>query len=295
MDVKKFMNREERICFGKMNKAQREAFLAKKEEEIKKKQQVVKKDQEVPVKAVEIELPEPVKIQELDLEKKEIKKEVEESQEHNYVYLNTIWDATYSASEIFKPLYYAYKKCVEIFKNLHAQYESVVMKYGLTVLNTDVEAVKFQNGSHFTEDADEFLEALLNMRFEGGSSDGVEAFNEAIEEGIRITMQESKEDANCGIIFFTDSMTKKQSADFTMIDGRPVEKGLRFAMGYANSNKYGVNCKIVDKENKETENAKNTGTIIMAMQDLFEYGISEQMIKMVDDVMNQASVPLKFC
>lgn len=211
-------------------------------------------------------------------------------EEHNHIYINTIWDATLSASQIFKPLYRAYEAGIREIQMLQNEYKNIVVKYGLTYLNTDVRTVQYQNGTSFTEDAEEFLQSIRHMKFAGGSLDGIENFNDAIESGIRTIADESEEHASRGIIYFTDSMTKNESPDFLELENYPSNKKFRFVVGFANSNRYHVKCHVADANGNVTANSRNEGTVSMSMRDLFELGGIETITGMIHDIMNQVSV-----
>ena len=196
-------------------------------------------------------------------------------------------DTTFSFSKIFKAVYASLNTVMNLMKNMKAEHPSLRIGYGLTLFGESIEQKKY-NGSYFTNDEYEFLESLKNIVFFGGSSDGKENINEGIEMAIRTVENYSDENTNRGIIVLTDSMPENIKPDFRVLDNCK-NRGLRFAVVYANTNKYIPAFKLIDGEGDITENHKNTGDI-MSIENILTFDGAEKMKELVARIMYQTSV-----
>ena len=215
---------------------------------------------------------------------------VRQDEEHNCILLEGLFDGTLSFSKVFPAVYRGVDTCVHKIAVAKREHPSMVIKYGLTVFNDQVERIRFRDG-YFTEDEEEFLEAVRNITFKGGSADGREKINEAIEEGIRVLEQNSREYANRGLLLFTDSMPEDIFPDFRSIEGCK-NRGLRFAVCYLNSNDYAPSFHLTDRDGNDTEDGQNAYASVHEITKLLSRDGMKEMEKLVLDIMNKVSVSM---
>ena len=211
----------------------------------------------------------------------------------NTVYIMTIFDGTLSFSAIFPRIYSVYEEFIQRILELKRELPDVIVKYGLLVFGAEGEATRQTEfgDSYFTADEEKLLEAIRNIRFQGGSPNGKEDVNGAIREGIRILEIESKEFSNLGLVLFTDSLPEDLWPEFDKIQvERKPHRGLRFANVYSYSDRYIPTFKIVDRDGNITEGEKNEGGQITGIEELLKPDGNEIMKQTVSEVMRQASV-----
>lgn len=206
------------------------------------------------------------------------------------IYIEMIIDGTYSFSKVFPAVYYSIRKMTDEIRAFRTQYKSVIVKYGLIVLNETPKAVKFDN-AYFTEDTKKFLEKIRSIVFTGGSESGRENINDAVKSGIRILNNFSPDKANRGLIVITDSLPESDELcpDFRDID-ECDNKGLRFATFYMNGEAvYMPALKMVDSDGDETDNGKNVMNIYN-LESLLDEDGGQSIQRVVKEIMAQVSV-----
>lgn len=302
------LTKEERKIFARISgKKNQEEWIRQKEAERKNNRKVDESDLEIPkefleeneeedfVEAFQKEEPEPtVRIpEEKNHGEEEIVQDysgfwVRQDEEHNCIFLEYLFDGTLSFSKVFPSVYGGVSSCVHKIAVVKREHPSMVIKYGLTVFRDRVEKIHFRDG-YFTESEDEFLEAVRNITFKGGSADGREKINEAIEEGIRVLEQNSREYANRGLLLFTDSMPENIFPDFRNIEGCK-NRGLRFAVCYLNNNGYSPSFHLIDRDGNDTEDGKNAYASVHEITQLLNRDGTKNMEDLVLDIMNRVSV-----
>lgn len=212
------------------------------------------------------------------------------AKEHLEVFLDYIIDGTISFSKIFVPVYQAIESSVFEIERIKEENAEITMKYGLTVFRRTAEGIRFSNGDYFTESAEEFLDQVKEITFTGGSVDGYENIDQAVETGIRIVENHSPAGANRGILLFTDSMPfSDELVNFTKIPDCK-NRGLRFAAGYLGSYQYGGFFKLVDKDGELAGDAKNNCAVFSSIEKLLEEDGTGKIKELVRQLMIQTSV-----
>ena len=212
------------------------------------------------------------------------------SKEHQEIYLKFIMDATASEAAIFVPVYMAVENYVNEIERIKDENTDIHVKYGLTVFRERPENITFAQGEYFTESSEAFLNKVKDIVFTGGSPEGYEDIDSAVEEGIRNLENNSPEGANRGIVLFSGSQSFSDDlVNFTNISGCP-NRGLRFAVGYLGSYQYGGVFKIVDKDGELAGDAKNNCAEFRCIDRLFKEDGLTEVKEQVRQLMIQTSV-----
>ncbi len=206
----------------------------------------------------------------------------------NDIFLEYVVDGTYSFSTVFPAVYRAIKVSVEKMQKACKTYQGIRIKYGLTVIHDNIHTVRF-DGKPFTEDGNRFLGGLEDIKFSGGSADGKEKINEAVEAGIRVLENESHPLAGRGLLLFTDSMPEETYHDFRKIDGCP-NRGLRFAVCFLKSSAYQADFHLVDRYGNIATNNKNAVADFYGLERLFRQEGLRRMEEVVNEFMGKMSV-----
>lgn len=175
------------------------------------------------------------------------------------ILLDIILDGTYSFTEVFPKVYYMIKSIVEMLDHEAEEYRSFRMKYGLTVLHEQAEPVEFEKNLYFTDQTSLFLEEVRNVEFYGGSMNGRENLTEALDMGLRV-LNNAEGSGYRGVILFSDSLPEEKDLrkDFSAYnqDGY-INKGLRFAVFYTNTDEFTPSLRMVDRSDNVVENGRN--------------------------------------
>lgn len=108
------------------------------------------------------------------------------AKEHQENFIKFIMDATASDATIFVPVYMAVENYVSEIEHIKAENTDIKVKYGLTIFHERPENVTFGQDGYFTESSELFLSKVKDIVFTGGSLDGYEDIDAAVEEGIQM-------------------------------------------------------------------------------------------------------------
>lgn len=180
-----------------------------------------------------------------------------------------IIDTTFSVSLIFPLLYCIIESLVKEISWEIQTHQNMEIKYGLTLMNQRTVPVIFENGAHFTESEEEFLQTVRSIEFKGGSDDGRENLKDVLDTALCVLNQEGDRETGRGLLMFSDSLSKEgeEYPDFYEEEQKNyINKGLQFAGIYTYSESFNPMLRIVDKKGVPTENGEN---------ECFSYSIRE--------------------
>ncbi len=211
------------------------------------------------------------------------------------LYIEFIMDKTISFTTVFPKVFYIMETMMKELKYKKTEYRDVEIQYGLTLFNEDVEIKTFSNREYFTRSEDEFLQALRNIRFSGGSDNGKEDLTGAITEGMRVLQNAGEENAERGLFFFSDSMPMDDDMfpDFTDEEQDGYwNKGVRFAEFYTYTDEFEPMIWMVNGEGVNDGEGKNLARMY-SLQTLLNGDLDEASKRVentVRRILNQCSV-----
>lgn len=168
--------------------------------------------------------------------------------------LGIVLDATLSFTSVYPQIYYFLERLLIALKQIREEEgEKKKFVYVLTLLKDEPEQVFFGR-EKVTDDEDELLEALMEMEFSGGSTDGRENLTGALRALLQEMEKHSSRQSQMGILLISDaaSLDENRFADLTH------HAGLRFACIYSGDNDYMPQFRLVDGKGHLTENEGNT-------------------------------------
>lgn len=224
-------------------------------------------------------------------------KEPKKPEKKKEVLFEIVIDATLSFTTVYQKAFYILKQFLNMMKQVKKEYRGVVFQYGLTVFHEsdDVFSIEFGTETYFTESETDFIEALSNIVFYGGSETGREDFTSALDHALYMLNSHGEENASRGILFFSDSIPDEEQLepDFTeMVQDGYLNKGLRFAQFYTGTDDFCPKMLMVNGDGNFSGNAKNE-----ASYECLEYilkadpnKVSQELKEMVNNILNQTSV-----
>ena len=211
------------------------------------------------------------------------------------IFIEFVIDKTISFTTVFPKVFYIMETMMRELKYKKTEYRDVEIQYGLTLFNEDVEIKVFSNGEYFTRSEDEFLQALRNIRFSGGSDDGKEDLAGAIAKGMCVLQNAGEESAERGLFFFSDSMPIDDDMfpNFTEEEQDGYwNKGVRFAEFYTYTDKFKPIIWTVNGEGVNDGEGTNEARMY-SLKTLLDGDLDEASKKVentVNRILNQCSV-----
>lgn len=216
--------------------------------------------------------------------------EKQKQEEKRQIYVNIVIDGSYSFSTIYRTVYRGIQSLIHEVAEVARQYGRKDVCWGLTIVYQQPINVRFGgNVGYYTKDTREFLAALRSVIFMGGSFDGRENINEAMESAIRSLEKESQPQDSRGVLLFTDSMPKETGPEFRNLEDCP-NNGLRFAIGYLYDCKYDARLKLVDRDGQIADNDRNEVSEFKSIQELLEPDGISSMREMVTAILTKTSI-----
>lgn len=166
----------------------------------------------------------------------------EEISKSKMIYITIILDKTISMTTIYAKVYSKLKIIIDFITKEAKRFRNTIqIKWGIVYITEEEPEVQTFYEGNYTISASKLKEVLRTVEFEGGSRDGRENINGAVEKTLQLFSIENEgfneeEKARGGIILITDSMPKEEDCE-PDFDKNSYSK-LRF-----------VNCYVYEKEN----------------------------------------------
>ncbi len=217
------------------------------------------------------------------------------------VRIGIIMDGTLSFTTVYPKIYYVMEQLLYGLQSARQKYKGIEVEYALTILHDAPEVYTFSNGDFFTISETEVINVLRELEFYGGSADGYEDLEEAINQTLMILNNAPNASVtDSGLLLFTDSMQEKENTKFGLRFtsdepgkyGDYTNYGLRFANTYAYKASFMPLLRIVDHYGNISTNNKN----VMrwdSLQTLLEQDSAEivsSIQNVVELILNQVSV-----
>ena len=169
--------------------------------------------------------------------------------------LGIVLDATLSFTSVYPQIYYFLERLLIGLKQIQEENPRITLNYALTLLKDAPEQVLFSKGT-VTDDENELLEALSEVEFSGGSSDGEENLTGAIHFLLDQMEDQGTSHSQKGLLLLSDAIAggERGFADLTR------STGLRFAYVYSGKDDYMPQFRMVDGRGNLTENEQNICT-----------------------------------
>lgn len=186
--------------------------------------------------------------------------------------LGVVLDATLSFSVVYGQIYYLIEHLLINLKKLKKDKCDIDISYSVVLLHDKPENMRFSGKRSISKDEDEVLRSLADISFYGGSDDGHEELNSALNLQLKTINQYMdsvcKQDKNVSVsqqlIILTDSAAAvgKEFQNFTQnepgVYGDYTNHGLQQAFIISNGGDYMPQLRIVNLEYSLTENNVNT-------------------------------------
>lgn len=168
------------------------------------------------------------------------------AEQHNNIYIDFIWDVTYSGHVICPAVYPEILAVLRKIEEKSRENPGKNFYIGLTLFHGERGENGLKNGQYFGS-VDDMRESLKDVEFYGGSSDGYEDLYAALDFSMDKLRDETEPNANRNVILISDSTVREGTQQ------RSYNVGLRTALVYVNMQprNFWPGFKTVDREGNE--------------------------------------------
>lgn len=171
------------------------------------------------------------------------------TEQHNKIYIDFIWDVTYSGHVICPAVYPEILAVLRKIEEKSRENPGKKFYIGLTLFHGEYGENGLKNGQYFGS-VNDMRESLNDVEFYGGSYDGYEDLYAALDFSMDKLRNETEPNANRNVILISDSTVRAETQQRSYNVGNV---GLRTALVYVNMQQrnFWPEFKIVDREGNE--------------------------------------------